>query len=302
MLLADMCLASSRAWEINFNKIKFWTDSIIVLAWLKYPAVRWKTLVANRVNHIQETIKIEDCNHISSKKSPTDLVSRCVDATVLRNFSLKSNDPNWLQQVETSWPHYEGKADNNEESKTVNPTPAVILLTQSNQEEIFTKFSSRNKLQRVKAYCLRFIHNCRDKKSRLQGPLPPSELNEAALVCVKRAQLDIFIKEKADLTEKGLHLKKSLLLFLNPFLDGNQFLRVGGRLRNAGMMLDQQYPLILQKGHHITTLIIEDIHKKNLHVSGQLLLLSLTRQKFWIPDARNALRKITKKILAFFKT
>jgi hypothetical protein len=58
--------------------------------------------------------------------------------------------------------------------------------------------------------------------------------------------------------------------------------------------------MILPKGHHITTLIIEDVHKKNLHASSRLLL-SLIRQKFWIPDATNVLRKISYKCLTCFR-
>jgi hypothetical protein len=108
------------------------------------------------------------------------------------------------------------------------------------------------------------------------------------------------MKDKADLMEKGLLPKKSSLLSLNPFLNGNQFLRVVGRLENSDLPFDQQHPLILPKGHHITTLIIEDVHKKNLHASGQLLL-SLIRQKFLIPNARNVLRKITQKCLTCFR-
>jgi len=110
------------------------------------------------------------------------------------------------------------------------------------------------------------------------------------------------MQEKTDLMEKGSLSNKSSLLSLNPFLDGNhQLLRVGGRLQNSDLVFDQQHPLILPKGHHITTLIIEDIHKKNLHASGQLLLLSLIRRKFWIPDARNVLKKTTQKCLTCFR-
>jgi hypothetical protein len=72
------------------------------------------------------------------------------------------------------------------------------------------------------------------------------------------------------------------------------------RLENSELTFDQQHPLILPKRHHITTLIIEDVHKKNLHTSGQLLL-SLIRQKFWIPDARNVLRRIMHKCLNSFR-
>jgi hypothetical protein len=51
MLLADMYQASLKALKLSFNKTKFWTDSMVVLAWLRSPAVRWKTFVANRVSH-----------------------------------------------------------------------------------------------------------------------------------------------------------------------------------------------------------------------------------------------------------
>ena len=85
MLLADMYQVSSRALKISFNKTSFWSGSVIVLAWLKSLAVRWKTFVLNRVNHIQEIL---DWSHISNKENPADLVSRGVDANVLKNLSL----------------------------------------------------------------------------------------------------------------------------------------------------------------------------------------------------------------------
>jgi len=58
--------------------------------------------------------------------------------------------------------------------------------------------------------------------------------------------------------------------------------------------------LILPKKHHITKLIVEDLHNKHCHASGQLLL-SLLRQRFWIPDGRNVVRKITHKCLTCFR-
>jgi len=64
LLLADMYQTSLRALKTTFNKVRLWTDSVIVLAWLKSPAARWKTFVANRVNHIQETTNVEDWSHV----------------------------------------------------------------------------------------------------------------------------------------------------------------------------------------------------------------------------------------------
>jgi Pao retrotransposon peptidase. len=98
MLLEDIYQAFLRALKTSFNHLRLWTDSMVVLAWLKCPAARWKTSVANRVNHIQETTILDDWNHVSSKENPADLVSRGVDANVLRNSSLWWNGPKWLQQ------------------------------------------------------------------------------------------------------------------------------------------------------------------------------------------------------------
>ena len=230
MLLADMYQASTRALKRSFNRVRFRTDSMLLLAWLKSPVARWKTFVANRVNHIQETTSVEDWNHISSKENPADLVSRGVEANVLKSLSLWWDGPNWLQHKETSWPKGQEITDINEEKKTARSISVVSLLTRISQEEVFTKFSSWTKLQRVIAYFLRFIHKCRYKNLRRQGTLSLAELNEATLMCVKRAQTDSFMKEKADLMEKGFLSRKSSLLSLNPFLEGNQFLMLGGRV------------------------------------------------------------------------
>jgi len=123
---------------------------------------------------VQETTNVEDGGHISCKENPADLVSRGVDANVLKNLSLWWRGPDWLQQVETSWPNCGEIADISEEKKNISPAPAVSLLNQLRQEEVFAKFSSWNKLQRVTAYCLRFIH-CRYKTARYQGTLSSAE-------------------------------------------------------------------------------------------------------------------------------
>jgi hypothetical protein len=187
MLLAEMYQASSRALKTNFDKVMWWTDSMIVLAWLHSPAARWKTFVANRVNHIQETTNVDDWTHVRSMENPADLVSRGVDATILRNSSVWWYGPTWLQKEETSLPKCEPIAEISIEKKQVKPKNVVSLLIQTS-EKVCTKFSSWSKLQRVLTYCLRFIHNCRHRSLQYQGALSPRELNETALLCVRHAQ------------------------------------------------------------------------------------------------------------------
>ena len=119
---------------------------------------------------------VEDWNHISSKENPADLVSPGVDANVLRNLSFWWTGPNWLQLEETSWPKCEDMADISEEKKT--KAPSDCKYSPNSHHGI-----------NCKAYCLRFIHNCRHKNSRFQVTSSPSELNEATLMCVKEPKL-----------------------------------------------------------------------------------------------------------------
>jgi hypothetical protein len=184
-----MYWASIRALNISFNKVKFWTDSVGTTCLVKVSCSKMEDFCSKSSEPHTRDIYVEYWNHISSKENPADLVSCGVNANVLRNLSSWRNSPNWLRLEETSWPKCEDIADIIEEKKTVNHPPIVSLLTQRSQEEVFIKFSSWNKLQRVTAYCLRFIHNCHHKNSCFQGASSLSELNEATLMCVKEPKL-----------------------------------------------------------------------------------------------------------------
>ena len=144
-------------------------------------------------------------------------MSRGADTIILKHSSLWWSGPTWLREEETSWPKCEHIREVGIEKKQVNPLQGVNLVSQPRDEEIVTKFSSWIKLQRIIAYCLRFIHNCRRKSVPYRGALSLHELNEATVWCARQAQNGGFNKEKNDLLNKGLISNKSSLLSLNPF-------------------------------------------------------------------------------------
>lgn len=79
-------------------------------------------------------------------------------------------------------------------------------------------------------------------------------------------------------------------------------MRVGGRLRHQHKLsFDQKYPMVLPKHTHFTILVIRHYHISNLH-AGQELVLSLIRQKFWIPDGKSTIRKELRQCLECFKS
>jgi hypothetical protein len=83
---------------------------------------------------------------------------------------------------------------------------------------------------------------------------------------------------------------KSRLLNLQPFLDENNILRVGGRLRKANLSYENKHPIIIPHNHRLTYLLIDQAHLITFH-SGVKMTLSTLRKKYWILGGLNATKK-----------
>ncbi|UYV60129.1 ASAP1 [Cordylochernes scorpioides] len=157
------------------------------------------------------------------------------------------------------------------------------------------------KLIRITAWCWRFYYNCLlFDPIRQKGPLTTRELTKAIQVLVKSIQQVEFCTEIKLLKSNKQLPMSNKLTSLNPFLDTQGLLRVGGRLEYSYLNENQKLPLLLPKNHHITNLIIDDIHRKYLH-AGPQLVLSILRKNYWILGARDAVKKIIKKCLICLK-
>ncbi|XP_044317752.1 uncharacterized protein LOC123038125 [Drosophila rhopaloa] len=82
-----------------------------------------------------------------------------------------------------------------------------------------------------------------------------------------------------------LHSKRQItssspLASLSPFIDSFGLMRVDGRLQNSSLDYNAQHPVILPRQHPVTSAIILDLHRKNLH-SGPRALLANMRLQFW---------------------
>ncbi|XP_043279309.1 uncharacterized protein [Venturia canescens] len=193
--------------------------------------------------------------HVRSKDNPADLISR----GLLPNEFMDRLDwkfgPVWLSEDVNSWPKSE-------------------LTVPSDIPEM------------RKAQC--FLTATIDK-----GQLCPKELSVANEKIIKLVQESVFYEEVKEL-KKGRSLPHShKLKGLAPFVDDSGLLRVGGRLKNAPIPYSQKHPILIPKGHHITTLLIRNEHRTNYHAGAQTTLYALRRQ-YWLIDTRNQVRKAVK--------
>ncbi|XP_055542651.1 uncharacterized protein LOC129728253 [Wyeomyia smithii] len=172
---------------------------------------------------------------------------------------------------------------------------------------LFARYSSYTKLRRVTAFCQRFLRAFRARYllrrlntrkdtplivknthrlvSPIVSPLTTRELEYAELSLCYLAQAEIFAQEISDLTAGEQVAKSSVLKWLNPFIDSDRILRVGGRLRHAASN-DKRHPIVLSAEHPFSALLASHFHLKLLHAGPQFLLATL-RQKFLILGGRN---------------
>ncbi|GFU62396.1 DUF1758 domain-containing protein [Trichonephila clavipes] len=65
--------------RMDITSVFFWTDSTIVLSWMKNESRNLKTFVANRGVIIQELTELNKWHHIPSEQNPADIISRGLD-------------------------------------------------------------------------------------------------------------------------------------------------------------------------------------------------------------------------------
>ena len=77
-------------------------------------------------------------------------------------------------------------------------------------------------------------------------------------------------------------------------------MRCNGRLSTADLSSSIKHPVLLDKGPHITSLIVQDSHRRVMH-GGVKLTLTELRARFWIVQGRKFVKKLLYKCVIFQK-
>lgn len=284
--------------HLQLDQLVFWSDSTVTLHWIKTSPHRLQRFVANRVSKIQQHSEPEHWRHVRTHENPADALSRGQLTTDFIQNSLWQHGPDWLQEEEDHWPELTIiQPDNPPELKK------VICLHTTESSTLFKRFSSFEHLRRFVAYCLRWKGRAlKHHKETLNHPsLTMAELDSADVKILHCIQSEVFSTELGKLTKGQSLPSNSRLLNLSPILDSDGLLRVGGRLNKATTLsFNERHPILLPKGHHVTQLIIRQIHCRNLH-PGVQTTLHLIRQRYWPIDGRNQVRHIIRKCVRCFR-
>ena len=313
--------------ELEYEKIveHFWTDSKVVLGYIANQTKRFHVFVANRVQRIQERTTQEQWHYVDTKSNPAYDASRGIRMQELVNGSRWINGAEFLWQDESHWPTASVN-DNKETEFDLSPDDPEIKKAASFVTESIKSYpgllsrlrysSSWYRAKVAVAWCLRYLHRLKERvvnaksndigdhmgKRRESKPnLAVEELPRAEILIIRVVQSETFDKEIEMLTSTKSKLSRSKgnpqvnktgpMYKLDPFVDDNGILRVGGRLRRANLNDDHKFPIILPKNDHVSRLIVRYFHENVKHQGRGITLNELRSNGYWIIQGTAAVSK-----------
>jgi hypothetical protein len=159
----------------------------------------------------------------------------------------------------------------------------ITLLSQSHSNghllvlELVKRFSSWEKVVHLISLFELKATACKGKSCSLV-----EAKSRAIQTIIKAVQHEVFSSELSRLSNSECVLKSSSIVTLDPFLDSDGIIRVGGRLDFSNLDYIQKHPVLLPKSHHVTKLVIGHYHQLVAHQGRGFTINSIRSNGFWI--------------------
>ena len=286
-----------RELDVQIDEGIYHSDSKVVLGYIKNESRRFYVYVANRVQHIRNATAPSQWRYIDTARNPADLTTRCVTPEKLVE-SPWILGPEFLRnpqlQPRASILEVPLSESDPEVKREVITCATATLTPESWVREIQAFFQLVHpEARNSKSYC---VH--KKAKGEKSSALKQASHHPASSVCSrtrtswpgcnqgsteKSFPWELKVFSSAEM-EKSVP-KHSNLLQLDPLVDSNGLLRVGGRLENSTLEYQEKHPVILPKGHHVSELIIRHFHE-SVHHQGRLIMSRAVREAgCWVVGA-----------------
>ncbi|XP_062141908.1 uncharacterized protein LOC133849887 [Drosophila sulfurigaster albostrigata] len=241
-----------------------WSDSSVVLSWIKDDPYKFNVFVANRVASIQDLTVNMKWQHVPTALNPANVLSRGTTPECLAESKIWFHGPEFLVENRDEWPSQRCL-----ESSTLEIRSKVMIATSPYDDITLTR-------------------------------LNVVDVNKGTWLLLRMVQLSNLWSDVKEIRSKGFVKKSSSIASLLPFIDQFGLLRVGGRLANSTLPYDARHPIILHRRHPITLAFIAQHHKKNLHVAARALLAKI-RLQYWPIGGLRTVSKVVRNCIECFR-
>ena len=305
--------------ELDYQDVSefFWTDSKVVIGYISNTTSRFHVFVANRLQQIHDHTKPQQWQYISSQSNPADAASRG-----LRAQQLVDDDSRWLRGPDFLWRPFPYQVQIDLKPQPLDPDDPEVkkvtsLMTHTSkgypnhfETSRLDRFASWFRAKRAVAVCLR-LKRCLKKEKKSERvrpacyqPVHVEEIGRAEKEIIRCLQYEHFKDEILALSslqtgiefhdrkkakQRNLDLTKCSSLYrLDPYLDTDGLLRVGGRLRNASISEGAKHPVILPRRSCVTQLILQYCHEAIKHQGSGMTHNEVRQRGYWIIGGTSA--------------
>ena len=282
--------------RIHINKTVFWSDSQTVLAYINNQTRRFHTFVANRIQKIHDSSSADQWKYVNSASNPADDASRGLSPTELLKSERWIQGPDFLWKDQSHSPLSQTIGEVTDDDVEVKKE--ITCLAASKEEEVcgldrlIKHYSSWIKSLRAAAWIMRFTSWLIKGKSKQPQQLSVEDIRQAEMGLVRYVQHTEYPEELNALSCGRQLTKGSGLFMLDPYIDKDGIMRVGGRLKAAPVVDETKFPAILPRRSHVSLLITRYLHEVEARHCGKEYVFALIRQKYWIPKVRPLIKQV----------
>lgn len=301
----------SEALGVTFESVCFYTDSKVVLGYIHNEKRRFYMYVSNRVERIRKSSTPAQWFYIPTDKNPADCATRSVKAKDLQNSPWLLG-PRYLQECPNKgspnidmFPIVDPDQD-----KELRPYVQVLKSDIVPKEGLgshrFERFSSWNSLVTAIALLTHVSASCCSKGNckgwhRCPEARTVESYQSAERWIILTVQREAFATECTALLNNKSLPRGSPILNLDPFIDDNGMLSVGGRLRRSQITSQEKFPLIIPKGHHIALLLARHYHQEVKHQGRTFTEGAIRMAGYWIVGGKRLVSSMIRKCVKCLK-
>ena len=277
--------------------VVFWVDSMIVLGYIHNRTKRFRVYVTNRCRKIRNISQGWPWKHVTTDVNPADDASRGLSVHDTPKVTRWFGGPSFLKDALESF--FVQSAPND----IPDDDPEVIVQVKSNALKVVekdpnnivttlsTRISNWWRMKRTLATVVAFTESSRCRRA-WGTPISVEDVLGAEKLIIRWVQEKHFKEDLQALKDKQLVNKSSRLRRLDPFLDGEGILRVGGRLRKTQLPKENKHPAILPRKDIIVARMIQWYHKEIQHLGRTSTVGELRNRGYWLMSANEQVRGV----------
>ena len=296
--------------DIPSSDFRFHTDSKVVLGYIYNRTRRFYTYVSNRVQRIRKFSQPEQWCYVPSEYNPADQATRSIPADSM-------SDSSWIRGSSRKFPRQDSARQSSAsdsssadydliDSETDKEIRPVVTVSKTSVDlshlgtNRFSRFSTWKGLVSG-IVCLKHIAQHWNDSSSCSGWHACSSSKDVNLVrevetlIIREVQSETYQEEIACIRAGQPISRCSPIVKLNPIMDADGLLRVGGRLSNSDLDASEKTPLIIPGKHHAATLLFRHHHELAKHQGRHFTEGAIRSAGLWITGAKRLVTSVLHK-------